>query len=204
MGIKYSIELNEDQLKLLSVLDYDILPSFSISPPDIDKLGWSKSKARRVVRSLYGIFAIEEEEPWHFYKKTQKTVYRHFYIPSENIQPVKDALGGDGRFRGEVETEDLPVLKTVYERDRELKTLYGHGWNPRFFEAEVAKRANMSKGKTRKGLDRLVGVLARTNLREWKRVLMDNKYELIMLHRPQWFLPKARIPQADKILNTDI
>ncbi|MCK4497002.1 MAG: hypothetical protein KAU24_02340 [Candidatus Aenigmarchaeota archaeon] len=194
-------------MKLLSALDYDAVGwsgyASSFSPRDHDtlkKLDWSESKARRIIRSLYGIFEIDEEEPWHYH---DKTCYHHFHIPEENTQSVRKALGGDGRFLGEVEIEDIPVLKAVYKRDKELKSRYGCTWNPRFYPTEVARRSHTTKGKARKSLDRLVGVLARTSRRYWKDVTIDDAREVIMIYRPQWFLPTARVPQAEHVFVVD-
>lgn len=166
----------------------------------IKKIGGSETNAKRIVRSLYGILSLYEYPSFKFNRKG-KILY--YYLPHKNYAPVQDALNNRGIFKGKIEQRDINILRAIYNRDKELKERYGKNWNPRFHETEIAKLSNKGKKSVRNSLDRLIGILAETNIQEiFELPSHDGDYsnDFIYIYKPRWFLPTARISTAKEII----
>lgn len=169
-----------------------------LSPPryrhldETDALEWTDSKLEKVTRSLYGVLGVSEE---HFYSRRvgRRVVgYAGFSIPHQNYEAVYAALES-GRFEKEVEPADVDVLHVIYERDAELRKGRPR-WNPRFHLSEVSKRSRKSSRAVRESIQRLTGVLAETHFRE------KVKGKPCMTGKTRWFLPTARLSDAERVL----
>ncbi len=206
MGIMYEIILSKDQVAMLGEIGEDIHVRRKRRYGDLSGTGWTDSRINKVVRSLYGILALAERPHT---MRIEGRLYRwrridHIYVPEENREAVDIALKTNGLFGKEVENEDLPVLKSVYDRNKELRGQYGNWLSPRFHVSEVARRTRREKADTRNSLTRLVGILAKTTIRAKKELGApedsggSNEMYSDSMHR--WFLPPARVKDAEKIL----
>lgn len=197
MNLKYSIRLEEDQLKFISAMGSSLYKPYEsirglgwIS----EKLGWPTRKTERIVRQSFGILGIIEyiaESPNRGYS------YGYLIVPEENSLPLKNALQNGGKFEKEIKQHDLMVLNSIYQRDKELRQIPWYGPSPRFYLAEISKRSRMGKWKTKSSLKRLVGILGKALI---KTIALKNGEDTYVTYSPRWFLPTVRISDAEKVL----
>ena len=108
----------------------------------------------RIARGLYGVIGVYDIG----YCGNKHPIYGYF-VPDPLHETVNIALS-TGTFSVEINEENLPILRTLYERDRELRQQFRMSWNPRFHPTEVARLTDRSKEEARQGLERLIGILA--------------------------------------------
>jgi hypothetical protein len=190
-GYNYSLTLSKSDREMLSCLfDRGLDRRVRSHTPRIDGLcfassTWTPYQATRIVRNLFGIIGILEDPG-----KVRGVRY-NFHIPPRNLKRTVSA-SKTGVFQGTVRFDDLPVLKFVFDRTRELKEKYGWGFYPRFSVREVAKRTGISRDEVKTSLEHLTGALTMTRVE-----CNDEK------SRNKWFISKARLPLVWKILNME-
>jgi len=188
MDIEYSIRLRDSQLEALRLIG----GGHVVEHPDMIELGWPSPQARRIFRSLYGIIGIQEDR-WlpggiPRYGRARILKYRGFFLPPENAEAVSVAMENRGVFQKSIKLRDVHILRTIVERDKELKEMYSACWNPRFYEEYIAQLARMGYDSTRSSLNRLVGLVGKTYNHDAYKELT-------------WIVPTARRPQIEAILD---
>ena len=185
-NLRYTIHLNSLQQEWLS----EIRSGFQISRSgwDYREREWSSRKVRETIRTLYGIVTIVQMSGGG---------YDRLYVPRQNRDAVEEALH-TGEFSKEVNFQDIPVLRAIFEKDRDLKRRYGSGWNPRFHQTEVARLAGFGQARTRRSLNNLVGLLGEV-------VVNDSHYRessgySIPITKPRWMIPTARVKDIEGVL----
>lgn len=167
-------------------------------------IGWSEAKWRRVLRSLYGIVRFEEQAKYSLNRLGRGPFYDHYNVPAKHFRALETAFRNDGKFPVIFREDDVQVLRAVYERRQYLRERYGTDWNPRFYVSEIAGRCEIKKKAAVERLERLEGVLARATVMEHKwsifreTAFTKDAYDPVIA--PVWFLPSARIKDAEAIL----
>ncbi len=183
MSIHYEIPLSRRQIEFLDLLmngldewkSYrnkkqrdlglaafaHLLSHHPIDPAYVDGSGkpispsLKNSTVHHIARSLYGIIGPSESRG----NSNNRHPINGYFIDPSLHKDANDALR-NGVFHGEVNEENLPILKTLYERDKELRQQFRMAWNPRFHPTEVGRLIDRSKEEARQGLERLTGILA--------------------------------------------
>ncbi len=175
--ITYEIPLRETQLHLLASLTKDA----QYSPQG------KRWRATDPMRRLYGIVGFTER--WMLRLGPIDTFY-NFYVPQINQDAVAVAMDTK-RFSKPFDGKDKPLLEFIYRRHCELRKDRKYGF-PRFTVKEVAKKTNISREKTKEGLDRLVGILAPVLKQKTKGF------------QQYWILPASREELAEKLIQEEI
>ena len=110
------------------------------------------SRATKVVRDLYGVIGFERHSVYNGFH------FHNFFIPNENVDTVKKSLR-TGVFSKEFPEEDLGVLRAIYERNNQLRSLGIKRRHPLFYVSEVAKLSDRDYVPAVESLLHLVGLL---------------------------------------------
>jgi len=207
MELKYSIDLNDTQIKLLSILKAPNNLGIGYFHIKVDNIGiflnhfqldWPVSKLKRVVKSLFGVMAVYEF-PIMKENIPNNVKYVEYAVPEQNHYAVDQALN-ICKFEKEIKEKDIPILKLIYERDKEFKKRHGNRWNPRFDNKEISEKADVEEHSSIASLERLTGVLAQAYTIHWKTICGHERALVVDNNRPEWFLSNQRIPDAKKVL----
>ncbi|MBS3092822.1 hypothetical protein J4466_05385 [Candidatus Pacearchaeota archaeon] len=193
MVVHYQIYLGSNQSNLLTKF------SLKDGQHTIDfykDFGWSESKRKEVLKSLYGIVGI--------YQLSEGAINK-FYIPEQLLPSFREARKNKSVFEGSFEDLDLEVLEAIYVKNSELRKKYGLNWNPRFHKKEVARLSNRNETSAVESLDRLVGILGIVNIQDylhktWNSRKSASKIWTVNYYAKRWFLPSARIPDVERVL----
>ena len=146
----------------------------------------------RQLRRLYGI--VSNVRGTGIEHGHQKGVISFYFIPTIILTNVKQAIDSKS-FEISFEDSDLNVLRAVYKRSLELGKLCGRYCNPEFHENEIAKQCKINPLEAKESLDRLIGLLQLSLIRE-----KTGREFTIYYHKRRWILPRARLEDAEKIL----
>ncbi|MBP6913097.1 MAG: hypothetical protein KBC00_00615 [Candidatus Levybacteria bacterium] len=204
----YSISLNNNQRRLLQIFK---TPDSFIPNGDesfaLKELGCNKSQFMRMARGLFGIVGTYDGHDLKYKLIGEKLIKTSFYkygyfIPNANWKPLQDSLKNGGDFQSKIDANDLPTLEYIYTRSLELAQMRGAYGNPRFHPTEISKHTGTSKESARNSMSRLVGILAPTYVTKLietpgTSLITDGT---IAVNSPRWFLPHARIGEAERVL----
>ncbi len=141
------------------------------------------SRSTKLIRSLYGVLGFEKIQGYNgFY-------FHNFFIPDVNEGAVLESLHS-GVFSKSFLDEDLEILETVYERNRELRALGINNRYPLFYISEVSKRGGFTRSRTEEGLINLIGVLGFC------------QYDHQTHFARSWFVPRSREDLIKRLLRS--
>jgi len=204
--MKYSIRLNDEELKIVSrFLNGDKTRTLKRGEalgykrygdlgPDEEFCNNIPHGLLRQIRRLYGVLAINAVPCGRYY------MYRDFYVPKSNLEASRDAQS-TGIFEKDILPDDVNVLRFVYERSRELqqKRMNGQYGQPKFHANEIHKRTGKDAHQS---LYRLTGMLAQVVTCEGRRREPDVAEDGFFVSR--WLLPTAHLADAEKLLDKNI
>ena len=197
--IRYEIGLTPSQQELVKYsLDYTIA-RYKVAwvPP-----GWQRSKVLRVARQVYGILAVQQHS-WKRKKDWREVItYRSVFVPPQNISATQHAVD-TGAFEKAINEDHLPILRVVYERQEELRHVYGVQQYPRFYPREVAHLAGVTPDQARDHLFGLVGLLAISinDVRTERSYNSINSIHVRNSNKLAWFVPASRLGTIDDVLS---
>lgn len=178
--LTYSCTLSNAEMEMLKILGqcFQSPDSLYYASPT-----WSPEQGKKLVRNLFGIVGLEDRGRHRY------SWYSHFFVDKSNREAVQKALNDGGVFRKTIDSESLPVLSAIHNRTIELREKYGWNFYPRFTIKEVSERTGLSKQKTKKCIQDLVGILA-TVMEPC--MITTRKGDIRSSVQYKWFIPQSR------------
>lgn len=185
----YTIQLNQDQMDLLGIIPR----IYGFRPEDekiLSDLGWNERKATEVVRSLQGILCMGEVNR----RSSPGTYYPAYFLPEVNREAVERAFDNGGRFEKEINQVDLQVLRSMLQRDSQLRQMRRnpHRAAPRFHPTEISQLSGLPPKVVRVSMERMIGLLGFVSVDTHFPVgFVDNVRHTYSGSTPNWFIPPA-------------
>lgn len=210
---EYEIQFNNNQRQLLELATSHTVPQLTffdvpeswkeggMGCADLEDLGWTLSKAKRIMRTMYGFFSISERS---YYADSRFSVHDAYWMPESLVFPIMAALDDGGLFVGRVDPKNIEILRAIHERTEELREKYTVRGHTKFTYKEIARLADTSQKKAKEGLMELSGLIGRIHT-QFTKDLDEPDYDNPFVYTRavtmrRWFAPRARKPQIEEVL----